>query len=96
LQIDSVIDLARDENYDIFIIVEGKSQWVFLKIFVRNGKVISSDYRFFRTISDFKRDSSYKQLLLNYYKKSGIIWRQKEALVAHTFQEMEEGWEGHI
>jgi len=89
LQIDSVIDLARDENYDIFTIVEGKSQWVFLKIFVRNGKVISSDYRFFRTISDFKRDSSYKQLLLNYYKKV-VSFEAKEALVAHTFQEMEE------
>ncbi len=86
LQIKSTIDIASRANYDIFAIDKYKDKGVVVKIFMRDGKIVSSTHHIFRNVDKFDRDEAYKQALIDHYK-SIINLDLNRVLVAHDFED---------
>jgi excinuclease ABC subunit C len=84
----SDIDLAKLEDFDIFSIYMEKSIACGVKIFIREGKVISSSHSIFRSDNGFDKSELYKRLLLGFYKNDVIA--VKKILVDEDFDEREE------
>ena len=89
LKLRSGIDFANHSNIDIFAISTGKEQGVIVRIFMREGKVISSSHTLFRHTAYFDKSEAYKQVLLDYYG-TRLPSLPKEILVADSFDAMEE------
>ena len=89
LTISSNIDLAKDEDLDIFAIVNGETKGVIVKLFMRSGKVISSSTSSFRNSELYDENEAYKQALLEFYSVD-VPQISKHILVAHTFEDQEE------
>lgn len=89
LTISSNIDLANRLNLDIFAILNGDEKGVIVKLFMREGKIISSAYSYFRHTHIFDENEAYKQALLEFYTiDSPNI--SKQILTAHTFEDAEQ------
>ncbi len=86
LQLKSTIDIASKANYDIFAIVKGEKRGVIVKIFMREGRIISSTHSFFRNIELFERNEAYKQAIINHYRNSYTL-DTKTIIVAHDFED---------
>jgi len=89
LTINSNIDLAKEEDLDIFAIVNGKTKGVIVKLFMRHGKIISSDFSTFRGSDIYNENEAYKQALIEFYN-SDTPQIVKTILVAHPFNDREE------
>ncbi|MBN2825684.1 MAG: excinuclease ABC subunit UvrC [Campylobacterales bacterium] len=89
LEIQSTIDFASDENFDIFAIVSSEDRGVVIKIFMREGKIISSTHSYFRQTHNFDANSAYKQALLEFYLH-GTPFVPSEILVADDFDDKED------
>ena len=87
-EIKSEIDFASGENYDIFAVSSSASRAVVIRIFMRNGKLISSSHDFIQLNEGYDRDEMYQRVLLDFYtkEKPPII---APVLVAHTFEGLE-------
>lgn len=87
-EIKSEIDFASDENYDIFAIAEGEKRLVILKIFMRDGRIISSKHNFIQLNEGYDKDEVYRRTLMEYYgdTKAPII---APILLQEDFQEIE-------
>ena len=88
LQMKSTIDIASKANYDIFAIVNGQQRGVVVKIFMREGKIVSSTHHFFRNTQMFDKNEAYKQAIVDHYKNIATFGLQK-ILVAHSFNDQE-------
>jgi excinuclease ABC subunit C len=84
----SNIDLAKLEDFDIFAISLGIKSSCGVRIFIRDGKVVSSSHSIFRTDCGFDKDEIYKRLLLEYYKED--IPLVKNILVYEDFEDRDE------
>ena len=89
LTISSNIDLAKDEDLDIFAIVNGETKGVIVKLFMRNGRVISSSVSNFRNSELYDENEAYKQALLEFYSVD-VPQISKNILVAHAFEDQQE------
>ncbi len=69
----SNIDLAKLEDFDIFAIKTDENKACVVRVFIRDGKVISSSHTIFRSDIGFDLDELYKRVLLNYYKDTPLI-----------------------
>ncbi|MCK4440594.1 MAG: excinuclease ABC subunit UvrC, partial [Sulfurovaceae bacterium] len=90
LTINSNIDLAKPEDLDIFAIINGETKGVIIKLFMRHGKIISSDFSTFRGSSNiYDKNEAYKQALIEFYtlESPRIV---KTILVAHPFDDRKE------
>jgi excinuclease ABC subunit C len=67
-EIKSEIDFASDENYDIFAIKNSQSRAVIVRIFMRDGKIISSSHDFVQLNEGHDEDELYQRVLLDFYK----------------------------
>ena len=87
-EIKSEIDFATNENYDIFVLENSLSRAVVVRIFMRNGKIISSSHDFVQLNEGYDEDELYQRVLLDYYakEKPPII---APILVAKEFQNIE-------
>jgi len=86
LTITSTIDLANGLDTDIFAILNGDERGVIVKLFMRNGKVISSSHTYFRHTHIFDTNEAYKQALLEFYTID-TPQVSREILVAHPFED---------
>ena len=86
LQMKSTIDIASNANYDIFAIDRYKDRGIVVKIFMRNGKIVSSTHTIFRNVEKFDKDEAYKQALIDHYKNI-ISIDLNRVLVAHDFSD---------
>ena len=86
LTISSNIDLANALNLDIFAIQNGDERGVMVKLFMREGKIISSAYSYFRHTHIFDENEAYKQSLLAFYTVDTPHSCQ-QILTAHTFED---------
>ena len=68
-QIKSDIDFASNENYDIFVVSNSLKRAVIVRIFMRNGKIISSSHDYVNIEDTFFEDELYFRALLDYYKE---------------------------
>ena len=82
----NTIDLAKLEDFDIFSVLTNNNRAVGVKIFVRDGKVVSSDHHIFKSEYGFDTDELYTTLLLNHYQKE-LPFIPKEILLAHEFNQ---------
>jgi excinuclease ABC subunit C len=88
LTINSNIDLARHEDIDIFAIVNGETKGVIVKLFMRGGKIISSDFSTFRGVDIYDESEAYRQAILEFYSHNAPQI-SKTILVAHSFDDQE-------
>jgi len=86
LNITSNIDLAKEMDLDIFAILNGDERGVIVKLFMRNGKIISSSYNYFRHTHIFDENEAYRQALLEFYTIDTPNIGQ-EILTAHNFED---------
>jgi excinuclease ABC subunit C len=93
-QIKSGMDLATNENLDIFAIKAGTKKAVIVRMFVRDGKLTSSSHDFLKL--DFIEDNSqidlaeaYVRAIVNYYDND-IPVLPKEILIAEELDEKED------
>ncbi len=89
LTLNSNIDLANQMNLDIFAIRNGDERGVIVKLFMRDGKIISSAYSYFRHTHIFDENEAYKQALLEFYTidTPNIA---KQVLTAHVFEDSQQ------
>ena len=87
-EIKSEIDFASDENYDIFVIQNTDNRAVVVRIFMRNGKIISSSHDFIQLNEGIDIDEVYQRVLIDFYKdeKPPIV---SPILVARKFLHIE-------
>ena len=87
-EIKSEIDFANGENYDIFAVSNSQSRAVVVRIFMRDGKIISSSHDFIQLNEGYDEDEIYQRVLLDFYgeQKPPII---APILLACDFKEME-------
>ncbi|MBU0631064.1 excinuclease ABC subunit UvrC [bacterium] len=86
--ISSQIDLATNDNYDIFCIADKENRAVIIKIFMRNGKIVSSSHDYIYLNEGFDTDEIYYRAIMEYYGSEAppII---APILVAHEFDSKE-------
>jgi excinuclease ABC subunit C len=89
LTISSNIDLANQMNLDIFAIQNGDERGVIVKLFMRDGKIISSAYSYFRHTHIFDENEAYKQTLLEFYTIDTPNVSQ-QILTAHPFEDSQQ------
>jgi len=86
LNISSNIDLANALDLDIFAIKNGDERGVIVKLFMRQGKIISSAYSYFRHTHIFDPNEAYKQALLEFYNID-TPQIQQQILTAEDFED---------
>ena len=84
----NTIDLAKLEDFDIFGVLTNSNKAVGIKIFVRDGKVVSSDHHIFKSEFGFDKEELYKTMLLNHYQKD-LPFVPKEILLSDEFNQSE-------
>jgi excinuclease ABC subunit C len=84
-EIKSEIDFASDENYDIFAFETIQNRAVVVRVFMRNGKIISSSHEFIQLNNGFDKSEVYQRILMDFYadEKPPII---APILVAYEFE----------
>ena len=89
LNISSNLDLKSLDDMDIFAIVNGETKGVIVKLFMREGKIISSSFSTFRGSDIYEQNEAYKQALLEFYSNDSpqIV---KTILVADDFEDKQE------
>jgi len=87
-EIKSEIDFASDENYDIFVLQNTQNKAVVVRIFMRNGKIISSSHDYINLNEGYDEDELYQRVLMEFYgtEKPPII---AQILVASKFEDIE-------
>ena len=87
-EIKSDIDFATNENFDIFVLKNSQSRAVVVRIFMREGKIISSSHDFIQLNEGYDEDELYSRVLMDFYanERPPII---APILVASTFENLE-------
>jgi excinuclease ABC subunit C len=89
LTLNSNVDMANRLDLDIFAILNGDERGVIVKLFMREGKVISSSHSYFRHTHIYDENEAYKQALLEFYSVD-TPHVSKQILTAHTFEDAEQ------
>lgn len=66
-EIKSEIDFASDENYDIFVVQNASKRAVVVRIFMREGKIISSTYDYIQLHEGYDEDEIYQRVIMEFY-----------------------------
>jgi len=85
ISLHSALDTASHIDADIFAIVNGEDRGVIVRMFMREGKVVSSSHSFFRDTRNFDPAEAYTQALLSFYGVD-TPYVPKEVLVADDFE----------
>jgi excinuclease ABC subunit C len=83
------IDLASSENYDIFAISSTQNRSLLVKLFMREGKLISSNMTTFKTPEGVESATLYRRSIIDYYMSHEIIMPQ-EILIYEAIDEKED------
>jgi excinuclease ABC subunit C len=89
-QVQSTLDFAKDEDYDLFTVKLGVSKAVVIRMFIRGGKLISTNHNYINISQDMQElDEIYKSALVNYYS-SDLPFVPKNILIGDTLEEIED------
>lgn len=66
-EIKSEMDFASNENYDIFAIEHTETKAAVVRIFMRNGKIISSSHDTIALHEGYDADELYQRVLMEFY-----------------------------
>ncbi len=84
-QIQTGIDLATNEDLDVFAVKIENSRAVVVRMFFRNGKLASSNHNFLKQTSDkieLDLDEAYERSIINYYDNE-IPLLPKQIIIAN-------------
>lgn len=89
-EIKTGIDLTSNDDLDIFAIKSSNKKAVIVRMFIRDGKLASSNYDFMKSNDDVEFDiqEAYKRAIINYYSNDLPII-PKEILVANEIEELD-------
>ena len=79
----SNVDIAKLQDLDVFYVHVTEKKSIIIRLFIRNGKVISSDNSIINTKNN-DIDEIYKRVILDFYSKETPLTSNK-ILVAHNF-----------
>ena len=84
-EVSSQIDLASRADYDVFAIATDASRGCIVRLFVREGRVVSGTHDFLPLTDSFSLDEAYERTLVGFYgsEKPPVI---APILVAHPFE----------
>ena len=86
-QLKSTLDFAKDEDFDLFVVQLGTSKAVVLKMFVRGGKLITTNHNYINISEDMQDiQEIYKSALVNYYI-TNLPFVPKTILLGHDIEE---------
>ncbi|MBL0709302.1 MAG: excinuclease ABC subunit UvrC [Sulfurimonas sp.] len=68
-EIKSEIDFATNENYDIFALQNSDTRAVIVRIFMRDGKIISSTHNYIQLNEGIDESELYQRAILDFYAK---------------------------
>jgi excinuclease ABC subunit C len=90
-EIKTGIDLATNEDLDIFAIKSASKKAVIVRMFIRDGKLASSNYDFIKINDDLEFDlnEAYKRAIVNYYSNELPII-PKEIIVADEILDLDD------
>jgi excinuclease ABC subunit C len=88
-EIKSSVDLTKNDNLDIFTATQNKKQIVIVKMFVRDGKIVSSDYNIVKNNENINWIEIYKRAILNLYKDS-LPLAPNEILLSSEIKDIED------
>jgi len=80
----SQIDLATNDNYDIFAVAHNEKHAVVLRVFMRSGKIVSSSYDHLFLNEGFDLDEMYYRAIMEFYNNT-IPPITAPILTAHDF-----------
>ncbi len=69
----SDIDLAKLENIDIFFVHIQQNIAVILKMFMRDGKIVSANHNILKNSQGFEKDELYKRVILQFYSNNSPL-----------------------
>lgn len=84
----SSVDLATLENLDVFVVYAEGLRAVILKMFMRNGKIVSSSHKILRILDSFDIAEAYKRVILDYYQTKLPLMPSK-IIVANEVEDKE-------
>ena len=84
----SQIDIANNEDLDLFAVDANEKRAIVLRLFMRHGKIISTSHNFIHLNHGFDRDEIYKRAILEFYQYSPLT--TKQIILAHEFEEMKD------
>jgi len=87
-EIYSNVDLAKLEDLDIFVVEVFDKKAVVIRIFVRNGKVVSSTHNIINSQTTPEKNEIYTQAILEFYSTSTPFTSSK-ILIADNIEERE-------
>lgn len=89
-EIKTGIDLTSNDDLDIFAIKSCNKKAVIVRMFIRDGKLASSNYDFMKSNDDVEFDiqEAYKRAIINYYSNDLPII-PKEIIVANELEELD-------
>ncbi len=73
----SSVDLAKKEDIDIFAIDISKTRACVVRMFVRDGKIVSGSHSYFRSDCGFDIDELYRRSLLEFYTNTFVVPAQR-------------------
>jgi len=87
-ELTSQIDLASRDDYDIFAIASDEKRGCIVRLFIREGKVVSGTHDFIPADDSFTLDEAYERTIIGYYgtQKPPIV---APILTAHAFESKE-------
>ena len=83
----SEVDLLNEKDLDVFYIYKKEKKGILIMLFLRNGKVISSDYSKVN-IENRSTDELYKRIILDFYTKNTPC-KSNKILIPHKIEDME-------
>jgi excinuclease ABC subunit C len=89
LHVSTGIDLANLENLDIFCIQIKEKSAAIIKIFLRDGKIVSTNHNIIKNTQGFEKDELYKRALLQFYTKNSPMLC-KNILVGDDFRDIKD------
>jgi len=83
------LDLAKIENFDLFAIEVIGNVASIMRLFIRDGKVVSSIHNIIKNSNGYEIGEIYKRALIQFYnEKTKLI--NTQIVVAHEFEESED------
>ncbi|MEA3512664.1 MAG: excinuclease ABC subunit UvrC [Campylobacterota bacterium] len=69
-QIKSTLDFAKNEDLDLFCVEASDTRAVIVKMFIREGKLISTSHNYVNITDITSKDDIYKTAMINYYNQN--------------------------
>jgi len=82
------VELSKLEDYDVFAVEIMEKTAVIMRLFIREGKIVSTSHTLMHNAYGFEKDELYQRALFEFYNPMNQTF-SKQILVAESFSEQE-------